>query len=638
MRRIALIIGSLASAAAIVVTAAGASDSHTYQAELFNAFGLVKGSEARIAGVKGGTITGLDVTAQKTALVTFEVDPGFPEFKADASCSSEPQSLIAEYFLNCQPGTSDQPLSGPIPAAANKTTVQPDLAQNTLREPFKRRLQLIINEFGTALVGNSENLNAAIRSGAPALQQLKQVLNILGRQNTTIAELNANSDAIFQQLTDRREDVVRFIDNAGRTAAISAQRTDDLAQNFNLLDDFLVDLKPVMHQLGKVAENQTPLLTDLRAAAPGLNKLATNLPAFNNGTRVSLLSLGKAASVGKVALQNGKEEISALNQSSTKAYPAADLVAKFLESISDPKNAVEEDSCARWDLREQPGEADRRVGLLEQKLNTNLQGPASAPCPWANGASQPAGSVSGDPGYTGMEGLLNYAYIQTNALNLFDQLGHSLHFTYVNAPGSDACTNYQTGFNIKDGEYGVPALKSMDDGSGDPALTTDPKNYRECAGILGDKQPNINYGQHNQSNGYNPGDPGFGLFGNLHAYDGKVCPDGSFQKSICDPSVNFHAAGFQSTTAAPAPAPTQQQIDALPEAQKKRVQDILGGKDPSKLKDEALKKLQDQLDQLGLPPLTQIPGQLPQISGINTTPTAPTSTATDDLLGFLFGP
>jgi ABC-type transporter Mla subunit MlaD len=630
MRRIALIIGSLASAAAIVVTTAGADGSHTYQAELFNAFGLVKGSELRVAGVKAGTITGLDVSAQKTAIVSFTVDPGFPEFKSDASCSSEPQSLIAEYFLNCQPGTAPTPLDGPIPAAQNKTTVQPDLAQNTLREPFKRRLQLIINEFGTALVGNSENLNAAIRSGAPALQQLKQVLNILGRQNTTIAELNANSDAIFQQLTDRREDVVRFIDNAGRTAAISAERTNDLSQNFNLLDDFLVNLRPVVQNLGNLAEQQTPLFTDLRAAAPGLNKLATNLPAFNNGTRVSLQSLGGAASAGKVALQNGKEEISALNQTSTKAFPAADLVAKFLESISDPKNAVEEDSCARWDLREQPGEADRRVQQLEQKLNTDLQGPASAPCPWANGAAQPAGSVSGDPGYTGMEGLLNYAYIQANTLNLFDQLGHSLHFTYVNAPGSDACTSYQTGV-----DGGVPSLKSMDSG-GNPTPTFNPKFFRECAGILGDKQPGINYGQHNQSNGFSPGDPGFGLFGNLHPYDGSVCPDGSFQWSLCKQGVFFHAAGLQSTstTAAP-PVPTQQQIDQLPDAQKKRIQDILGGKDPSKLKDEALKKLQDQL---GLPPLNQVPGQLPQIPGVNATPTAPSPTATDDLLGFLFGP
>src|SRR5215217_2233229 len=288
MRRIALTLAVLAATAATVVTVTGASDSRSYQAELFNAFGLVKGSELRVAGAKAGTITDLEITPQKTALVSFEVDSGFPEFKTDASCSSEPQSLIAEYFLNCDPGTAPEPLNGPIPAARNKTTVQPDLAQNTLREPFKNRLQLLINEFGTALDANAENLNAAIRSGAPALQQLKQVLNILGRQNTTIAELNSNADAIFAQLADRREDVVHFIDNAGRTAAISAERSDDLSKNFDLLDDFLAELKPTMFQLGKLATYQTPLLTDLHAAAPGLSKLGTNLPKFNSGTEKSL--------------------------------------------------------------------------------------------------------------------------------------------------------------------------------------------------------------------------------------------------------------------------------------------------------------------------------------------------------------
>jgi ABC-type transporter Mla subunit MlaD len=617
MKRIALILALFGSIAATVVAAAGASGDRTYQAELFNAFGLVKGSELRVAGVKAGTITGLDVTAQKTALVTFTVGSDFPEFKSDASCSSEPQSLIAEYFLNCQPGSAPDPLNGPIAAARNKTTVQPDLVQNTLREPFKRRLQLLINEFGTALVGNSENLNAAIRSGAPALQQLKQVLNILGRQNTTIAELNANSDAIFQQLTDRREDVVHFIDNAGRTAAISAERRDDLSTNFDRLDDFLAELQPTMVQLGKLARYQTPLLTDLHAIAPGLNRLAANLPAFNNGTRLSLNSLGNAAAVGKVALQNSNEEIAALNQSSTKARPAADAVATFLESISDPKNAAEEDNCARYDLREQPGEADRRVRDLNAKLGTTLNGRQDVSCPWSDGSPTPAGDVSGNPGYNGLEGLLNYAYIQTNSLNLFDNLGHALHFTLVQAPGSTPCAEYQSGVE------GVPAEAG--------GTTFNPADYVSCAAILGDKQPGINYEQHNQSNSYNPGDPGFGLFGNLGPYDKSVCPAGSFQKSICDPSM-AHAAlrGVQ-------PTQTQQQQEQQEKEQQKQIKDVLGTIDPSKLKPEAQKKIQDILNGL---PLDQVQGQLQQITegaGLNSTGSTLDST-TGNVLDFLLGP
>ncbi|HEY3191871.1 MAG TPA: MlaD family protein [Solirubrobacterales bacterium] len=607
MKRILLILGLLAAVAVTAVTGAGASGSHTYQAELFNAFGLVKGSELRVAGAKAGTITGLDVTPQKTALVTFEVDSGFPEFKADASCSSEPQSLIAEYFLDCDPGSSPQPLTGPIPAARNKTTVQPDLAQNTLREPFKERLQLLINEFGTALDGNAENLNAAIRAGAPALQQLKQVLNILGQQNRTIAELNTNADAIFAQLAQRREDVVHFIDNAGRTAAISAERSVDLAQNFHLLDDFLAELKPTMFQLGQLADAQTPLLIDLHAAAPGLNKLAKNLPPFNNATRESLTSLGDAASVGKVALANSKEEISALDQASTKAYPAADEVAKFLESIDDPKNAVEEDACARYDLREQPGEADKRVQELDQKMGITLHGDQTASCRWANGAKPGADPNGGNPGFTGMEGLLNYAYIQANSLNLFDELGHALGITLVSAPGGNAPCGYQTGPE-------VPAK-----GGGE---TRDPRDFAECAGILGDSQPGINFGT-------NPS----GLFGNLPPYDGSVCPQGSTNHAICDPSNHFHSAVATAKGATPGAAPAPQAQTPTQQQQQDQVQKILGGvTNPNKLPQDTQKQLEQLLQ---IPPLTQLP-QLPQVLPPSSGSSSGSST-TQDILDFLLG-
>jgi ABC-type transporter Mla subunit MlaD len=611
VKRVLVIVALLVAAAASLVTVAGASDSRSYQVELFNAFGLVKGSELRVAGVKAGTITDLEITPQKTAMVTIEEDSKFPEFKADASCSSEPQSLIAEYFLNCQPGVSPQPLSGPIPAASNQTTVQPDLAQNTLRQPFKLRLQLLINEFGTALDGNAENLNAAIRAGAPALGQLKQVLNILGRQNTTIAELNANADAIFQQLADRREDVVHFIDNAGRTAAISAERSNDLARNFDLLDDFAAELQPTMVELGRLADEQTPLLTDLHAAAPGLNKLARNLPAFNNGTAQSLTSLAGAARVGKVALANSQDEIAALNQASTKAYPAANEVAKFLESIDDPDNAVEEDACARFDLREQPGEADRRVAALNQKMGISLHGDQTASCRWANGAQPGPDPNGGNPGFTGMEGLLNYGYIQTNSLNLFDTIGHALGITLVSAPGANNACGYQTG----------PEVPTKQETS-NTATTRDPRNFAECAGILGDAQPGINYGT-------NPS----GLFGNLSRYDPSVCPAGSNALSICNPADPPHTAASLKA-AQQAPVLPQQQGQQQPQGNQKTpdLNKILPpGVDPNKLPEKVQQQLQDLLPQLPqLPSAPQLPQVLPNSSGTGGSPT-------DNLLNFLLG-
>jgi ABC-type transporter Mla subunit MlaD len=562
MRRLATIALLLLAVSVTVVATAGAEDSRTYQAKLFNAFGLVEGSELRVAGVKAGTVTDLDITPEKTALVSFEVGPEFPEFKADASCSSEPQSLIAEYFLDCQPGSAAEPLAAPIEPAANRTTVQQDLVQNTLREPFKQRLALLINEFGTALVGNSENLNAAIRSGAPALREFRKVLKILGRQNTIIAGLNSDADTIFARLTERREEVVRFIGEAEDTARVSAERREDLARDFDLLDDFLVELGPVMTELGNLAREQTPLLTDLRAAAPGLNKLGTNLPRFNDGARVSLNALGRASLVGDRALTKGRDEINQLDIASQKAPAATREIAKFLRSIDDPRNAVEESCLARRDLREQPGEADRRVALLEQKLDTNLTGDRSCD------PTSPGGS--GNPGYTGIEGLLNYGYIQTLSLNLYDFVGHGLGVAVVGAPEiSGDCGFFSAG----------PDWPAKGGGR-----TRDPVQADHCVGILGDVQPGITPGTF---------DPATGLTGNLPPYDNSVCPTTSTHPTICNPAVSTHSAAAGTRAAPPitSPPPPEKIDDVAKEIEET-------GKLPS---------ASDLREQLGLPPGALIP-------------------------------
>lgn len=597
MRRIALIVGLLAVAAGTVVAPVGADDKKTYQAELFNAFGLVEGSELRVAGVKAGTVTDLDITAEKTALITFEVGPEFPELKADATCSSEPQSLIAEYFLDCQPGNDDVPLEGPIEAARNQTTVQNDLVQNTLREPFKRRFQLIINEFGTALVGNSENLNAAIRSGAPALRELRKVLKILGRQNTIIAELNANSDQIFAKLTDRREDVVRFIDEAEDTARVSADRRDDLARDFDLLDDFLFELKPVMTELAFLAREQTPLMVDLGHAAPGLNQLATNLPKFNDASKDSLKSLGNASEVGSRALTKSRDEIAELRRAAEKSGPAADIVADFLENIDDPRNAVEETCFARRDLRELPGESDRRVGLLEQKLGTDLVGQRTCPFQGAGGSFSEAGT--GNPGYTGLEGLLNYGYVQTTSLNLFSQIGHGLHVNIVGIEDAAEghCGHYAIGPDwVKADEFG-------------PGHTHDPREASKCLAVLGDYQPGITPGTY---------DPATGLALGMPRYDKSVCPDGSTHLSICDPALS------SPRNAAAGLGPQQQA------AQQPGGSDDLLPKLPN-LEDLTPEQIRDIL---GLPPGAPIPGQ-PAVPPVGLG--ANDQAATNDLLNFLFG-
>jgi virulence factor Mce-like protein len=568
MRRPALIVALICLSVAGLAASASGDDEHTYFIEFDNAFGLANGSEVKVAGVSAGTVTDLDVNSSKRAVVKVELSGPVAVLGDGTICRSEPQSLIAEYFIDCTPKgdpievpdlSDDERIEAPdIPVTQTRQTVQNDLVLNTLRMPFRERLTLLINEFGTALAGNGENLNKAIRRGAPALEQTRQVTRLLASQNTTIRDLNANSDRIIGRLAERRRDVVRFIDEAKNTAQIAAGRRDDLSQNFALLDDFLAELGPTMGELDDLAVQGTPLAADLRAAAPGLTTLSRNLPAFNHSATDGLKALGNASVVGRRALRKGDDEVKQLAKASKKSYSVADNLSKFLRDIDDPGRAVEVDARASRD--------------------TGRKAPT---------------------GYTGMEGLLNYLYYQTEAINQYDEIGHILHFSILDV-ATGPCANYNAGeFN---GQPGVPNT----DGS---AATTNILDAHRCVAWLGRNQPGIN-----EDLGIPP-------------YDSSVCPQGSTDTCICDPSSSLAATAAARASGKRARPGGETADGSAPGGGSAGSGSAGGGGAPAGPGGPVVPGV----------PTTPAPGP-----GANpTTPTTPGAPSpppgNDDLLGFLFG-
>ena len=96
----------------------GASDNkgdRTYRIVFDNAFGLVEGGDFRVGGVKAGKTDSFDVEtvkghAPKAVVIAKITQPGFDDFRKDAHCTILPQSLIGEYYVDCQPGSSNERL------------------------------------------------------------------------------------------------------------------------------------------------------------------------------------------------------------------------------------------------------------------------------------------------------------------------------------------------------------------------------------------------------------------------------------------------------------------------------------------------------------------------------------------------
>ncbi len=499
MRRsitIICLLGAL-GVASVLAAGAGADNARTYRIEMYNAFGIVDQSEVRVAGVNAGVVKGLSLNADKRAVVEVELSGDLAVLGDETTCSSEPQSLIAEYFIDCRPAGDPLPDGGMIPASRVTQTVQPDLVQNTLREPFKDRLRLLINEFGTGLAGNGEALNEAIRLGAPALTELRKATATLARQRGMIRDLQTDSRHIIGELATRREDVVRFVDEAEDLSRISNTRTDELSRDFEILDDFLAELKPTLAELDALAREQTPLLTDLRAAAPELNRLSTSLPPFNVQTERALRTLGDAADVGSKALgARGQEIIKLLARAGRNAPVTAEALADLLRDLDDPRRAVEIDGRA--------AEVTNRTSTEPGTRKTM--------------------------GYTGLEGLLNYARYQALALNQFDQVSHMLHFGLYEVFSGD-CGSFSSGRNTSTGELNIPLQPG--------ATEVSFENAADCVAWLGPNQPGITEDL------------------NLPKYHRSVCPGGTepvaAENELCNPA-DPAAARRSARTRADAPS------------------------------------------------------------------------------------
>ena len=303
MTRRARIVAGLAGAVLIAVVIAivlasaagsgsGAGGSYEVRAIFDNAAFAVPGEDVRIAGAPVGSIAALSVTKSDEAAVTLTIDnAGFTPFHADATCAIRPQSLIAEKYVDCTPGSSSAPpLSvirrGPgagahyLPVTQTSSPVDVDIVQDISQEPVRQRLSIILDELGTGLAYRGADLNAVIRRADPALGYTDQVFKILAGQNRVLAQLATDSDTVLGPLAQARSQIADFVRQANTTATASAQRSADIARSIALLPTFLRRLKPLMVDLGGLADEGTPLMSSLDQSASGLDREFSEIVPF----------------------------------------------------------------------------------------------------------------------------------------------------------------------------------------------------------------------------------------------------------------------------------------------------------------------------------------------------------------------
>jgi phospholipid/cholesterol/gamma-HCH transport system substrate-binding protein len=329
MRKWLLAIGLVAAIVVVVaLLGGGGGGSNGYVVRgIFDSGGfMVSGEEVRVAGATVGEIESVSVTMPgevdgykdgkplkipgKAVLAMKIEDPGFEDFRSDASCLIRPQSLIGEKFVDCTPTLPRAPGSKPppplkqipagepgagqylLPVENNSTSVDPDLINNINQLTYVQRFRLILNELGAGLAGRGEDVEEVVKRANPVLRDADRVFGILNAQRDQLAQLSADSEQILGPLSRQRSHVAGFFANAGAAAQASTEKGASIEASLQKLPTFLRELRQTMGSLEYFSNSGTPVVEALGKAAPALTQATRALTPFAAASTVSLKSLG----------------------------------------------------------------------------------------------------------------------------------------------------------------------------------------------------------------------------------------------------------------------------------------------------------------------------------------------------------
>ena len=346
MRRLAasaLLVLVLAGGAFAALAGGSAEGSSGYRIDaIFDSTkGIIPGNVVEIAGAKVGSVSAVQLTKGYKARVEMTIDGRFAPFRTDARCQIRPVALIGEMEVNCDPGTIGRPLvgsGGHAPTVPlDRTSVPVDFTDlfNIWTAPATQRLSVILWTLGAGVSGRGGDLNAVLQRSNPTLALARQTITTLNAQRVQLSSLVDSTDGLLRVLAPQRMVVQSFLGEAARVTSLTAQHSGSLGESVRRLPALLAAAQPALQQVDVVAANTTPVLGDLRAAAPDVTRLVGDVVPLAQVARPALTRLGAAAAAASAELPKLTPVISQLRSFAHASRPVARLLNLLFTSLRD---------------------------------------------------------------------------------------------------------------------------------------------------------------------------------------------------------------------------------------------------------------------------------------------------------------
>ena len=267
--------------------------SNEYKAEFVDATGVVKGDDIRVAGVKVGTVKGVEIKDRSRALVTFSVDK-----EAEVTTATHAQiryrNLVGQRYISLSQQGSDEgsrlPAGTTIPVSRTAPALDLTVLFNGFKPLFKALSPQDVNKLSYEIIQVFQGEGGTLEG---LLGHTASVTQTLASRDQVIGELIDNLNETLVTIGDRDKQFSALVVNLKNLVSGLAKDKDALLGSLDSISNLSVETADLVRGI------RPPLVNDVKQLKNVTRNIVRQKPELDRTLQVLPIKLEK---VGRTAI------------------------------------------------------------------------------------------------------------------------------------------------------------------------------------------------------------------------------------------------------------------------------------------------------------------------------------------------
>ena len=290
-----VVVTSLATTVLVVTIGnLGFGSSRQYRAEFTDATGVTKGDDIRVAGVRVGTVSDVEIVDRTRALVTFSVDED-TSVNGGTNAAIRYRNLVGQRYISLTQEVGDTrrlPPNSTIPVSRTRPALDLTVLFNGFKPLFQALSPEDVNQLSYELIQVFQGEGGTLEG---LLAHTASVPSTLADRDEVIGELIDNLSLVLDHVADRDKQLTRLIQSF-RTLV------GGLKKDRNAILGSLEDVSTLSVETASLIDGiREPLVTDikqLRTVAGNIDKNKAELDRALQVLPIKLDKIGRTAIYG----------------------------------------------------------------------------------------------------------------------------------------------------------------------------------------------------------------------------------------------------------------------------------------------------------------------------------------------------